>query len=83
MATPNENLLRLRDVIARVGIQKSQIYKLMELDEFPKSVKLSYKVSCWVASEIDEWIETKKNNVTKRRLPNEPKVSSSLDVFCK
>ena len=59
MATPNENLLRLRDVIARVGIQKSQIYKLMELDEFPKSVKLSYKVSCWVASEIDDWIENK------------------------
>lgn len=59
MSNPNENLLRLRDVIARVGIQKSQIYKLMELDEFPKSVKLSYKVSCWVASEIDDWIENK------------------------
>ena len=37
MATPNENLLRLRDVIARVGIQKSQIYKLMELDSMIRS----------------------------------------------
>jgi prophage regulatory protein len=59
MATPNENLLPLRDVIARVGIQKSQIYKLVDLSEFPRPIRLSYKASRWVESEINVWIENK------------------------
>lgn len=48
--------IRMPDLRKKVGLSKSQIYKLIQQDEFPEPVKLGKKVSVWVDSEVDEWM---------------------------
>ncbi|ETS32588.1 transcriptional regulator [Photorhabdus temperata] len=55
-------LIRLADVMKKVGLKKSWIYHLMQQDEFPKSVSLGARSVAWVEKEIDEWIINKINN---------------------
>ena len=48
-------LLRLSEVIERVGLGKSAIYARIRAKSFPRHVDLG-GVSVWVESEIDGWI---------------------------
>ena len=54
-----ERFLRMGEVIQRVGLSRSQIYKLISLNEFPAQIKLCCSISAWLESDIDDWIETK------------------------
>ena len=49
-------LIRMPEVIARVGIKRSMIYRLMGEGRFPRSRSLGQKCAVWVESEIDDWI---------------------------
>jgi prophage regulatory protein len=49
-------LLRLPEVIARVGLKRSAIYQRMSDGRFPRSRSLGPKCTVWIESEIDEWI---------------------------
>ena len=49
--------IRLPEVMQRVGLSKSQVYKLIAEDQFPKPVKVSQRISCWVVTEVDTWIK--------------------------
>ena len=51
-------LLRLPEVIARVGLKRSAIYQRMSEGRFPKSRSLGPKCAVWVESEIDDWIDS-------------------------
>lgn len=48
-------LLRRDDVLKKVGISKSTLYKLISTDCFPASIPVGGSVA-WVESEIDAWI---------------------------
>ena len=54
MAT--EYLLRLRDVSARSGLSRSEIYKQMKAGSFPRSVPLGPRSVAWPASDVDRWV---------------------------
>jgi prophage regulatory protein len=49
-------LLRLPEVMARVGLRRSAIYQRMSDGRFPRSRSLGPKCTVWVESEIDAWI---------------------------
>lgn len=49
-------LLRLPEVMDRVGLRRSAIYQRMSEGRFPKSRSLGPKCSVWVESEITAWI---------------------------
>jgi prophage regulatory protein len=49
-------LLRLPDVMARVGLRRSAIYQRMSEGRFPKCRSLGPKCSVWVEAEINAWI---------------------------
>lgn len=51
-------LIRLPEVIARVGIKRSMIYRLMGEGRFPRSRSLGPKCAVWVESEIDAWVKS-------------------------
>jgi prophage regulatory protein len=53
---PPARLLRLPEVMARVGLRRSAIYQRMSEGRFPKSRSLGPKCAVWVEAEIDEWI---------------------------
>lgn len=53
---PAGRLLRLPEVIARVGLKRSAIYQRMSDGRFPRSRSLGPKCTVWIESEIDDWI---------------------------
>lgn len=55
---PPGRLLRLPEVITRVGLKRSAIYQRMTDGRFPRSRSLGPKCTVWVEAEIDEWIRS-------------------------
>jgi prophage regulatory protein len=53
----DQRLLRLPEVMCRVGLKRSTIYKRMSEGRFPKSRSLGVKCAVWVESEISAWIK--------------------------
>ncbi len=56
-SAPNlSRLIRLPEVIRRVGISRSAIYKRMAEGRFPRSRSLGPKCAVWLEADIDQWI---------------------------
>lgn len=51
-----EELLRLPEVMRKVGLRKTAIYARMRLREFPKPVAIGVRARAWRASDIEQWI---------------------------
>ncbi|MES2353281.1 MAG: AlpA family transcriptional regulator [Pseudomonadota bacterium] len=49
-------ILRLKQVIARVGLSRSSIYLKISLQQFPKPISLGARAVGWLESEIEEWL---------------------------
>lgn len=47
--------LRLPDVMTRVGLSRSQIYRMIQSGEFPAPFKIGTQVSVWADNEVTEW----------------------------
>lgn len=70
ISVTRRRVLRLPAVINRTGLSRSQIYRLMELNEFPHSARISQAVSGWDEREIDQWLDlkfSKRDEVQKLR----------------
>ncbi|WP_430226852.1 helix-turn-helix transcriptional regulator [Paraburkholderia tropica] len=50
-----ERLIRVREVLASVGLGKTTLYKLMKDGEFPRPRRVR-NVSLWLESEVQGWI---------------------------
>lgn len=59
---PPSRLLRLPEVMDRVGLRRSAIYQRMSEGRFPKCRSLGPKCSVWVEAEIDAWINRVASN---------------------
>ena len=57
VSPPRSRLLRLPEVMDRVGLRRASIYQRMNEGRFPKSRSLGAKCAVWVEAEIDAWIE--------------------------
>ncbi|NCC23157.1 MAG: AlpA family transcriptional regulator [Alphaproteobacteria bacterium] len=49
-------ILRLPEVIARVGLKRASIYHHISEGNFPKPVPLGPRAVGWLEHEIDEWL---------------------------
>ena len=54
-----ESLLRLREVIARVGLSRSSIYLAISQDRFPRPALIGLRAVAWRSSEIENWIASR------------------------
>jgi prophage regulatory protein len=53
-------LLRLSEVMARCGLGRTSVYKLIGEGRFPAPVKtLGARASRWVEGEVDAWIQAR------------------------
>ena len=57
MVTQLQLFIRLPEVRQKVGMSKSYIYDLISQDKFPKPVKVSSRISCWVTAEVEQWVQ--------------------------
>jgi prophage regulatory protein len=49
-------LLRLPDVIARVGLRRTAIYAAVQAGTFPQPIKLGRRCVAWDSYSIETWI---------------------------
>ena len=54
-----QGIFRLGEVIAQVGLRKSQIYKMIRAGDFPQPVKLTNKAVGWHRKDIDDWLASR------------------------
>ena len=62
MKTIGERLLRLPEVLERVPFWKTTLHARIRKGLFPQNIKLGSNMVAWVASEIEEWINTQIKN---------------------
>ena len=48
-------LLRLPEVLTRVGLSRSEVYRRITDGTFPRPVKLGERASAWPEQEIEAW----------------------------
>lgn len=56
-AARKERLLRLKEVLHRVGYKRSRFLDLVRQGVFPKPVKLGPRAVAWPESQIDELVD--------------------------
>lgn len=52
----SDRFLRLRQVEDKIGFGKSWIYRQVQLQQFPPSIRLNSRHVAWLESEVDAWI---------------------------
>ena len=52
-------LLRLPQVIERVGLRRTAIYDLVKAGAFPAPIKLGRRCSAWPSDAVDAWIHAR------------------------
>ncbi len=52
-------ILRLPQVMKRIGVSKSWVYQNLKNGKFPKQIFLSERLVGWVDSDIDDWIKSR------------------------
>ncbi len=52
-------LLRLPQVVERVGISRSQIYRYLSDGRFPKPVSVGDRSIAWSSIEVDAWVHAR------------------------
>ncbi len=51
-----QNILRLPQVLGRIGLSRSMVYEMISHGDFPKPVQLGPRSVGWLADEVDTWI---------------------------
>lgn len=77
-AMTGTSLMRLKDVIQRTGLSRSAIYRKVQSNDFPKSVKLGDRMVAWHSREIDQWIAKRiadRNSSSRPKRPVRGKAS--------
>ncbi|GBF26612.1 hypothetical protein MnTg02_01653 [bacterium MnTg02] len=62
-----DSVLRLKEVVSRVGLKRSSIYDLVKEGAFPAPISLSKRARGWLASEVQLWIEARTNERNSER----------------
>ena len=52
-------VMRLDEVVARVGLSKSTVWRYIDEGDFPPPIKLGPRASGWIEHEIDDWIASR------------------------
>ena len=52
-----KSLQRLKQVRQIVGLSRSEIYRLISLNRFPKPIKLGERAVAWDADVIQAWVQ--------------------------
>ena len=55
-------ILRLPEVISRVGLKRASIYQYISIGAFPRSVSLGPRAVGWIEREIEDWLAERIND---------------------
>lgn len=49
--------LRAKDVLARTGLSKADLYRRVAAKTFPPQKRISHRVAVWIEAQVVEWQE--------------------------
>ena len=52
-------ILRRSEVVARVGLSRATLYRMISNGEFPRSVRIGVRATGWRSDEIDDWLASR------------------------
>lgn len=55
------NIIRVNQLVKKVGLSRTTIWRLEKQGKMPKRIVLSEKAVGYDMTEIDNWLETRKN----------------------
>lgn len=58
-------VLRLHEVLDRVGLSKSTLWRYINEGDFPSPIKLGPRATGWIEREVDEWIASRSRAVDR------------------
>ncbi|WP_437881068.1 helix-turn-helix transcriptional regulator [Pseudomonas sp. LRF_L74] len=58
---PLDRLIKLDEVMQQIGVGKTKVYDMIQLEEFPAPIKLG-RYSRWSLIEVQDWIEQQKQS---------------------
>jgi prophage regulatory protein len=53
----DDGFLRLKAVIAKTGVPRSSLYRMIKQGTFPRQVPLSHRSVGWRASAVQRWLD--------------------------
>jgi prophage regulatory protein len=56
-----KRIIRIKEVIRRVGLSRSSIYLSIQIGCFPKQFPLGSRSVGWLEEEIEQWISDRRN----------------------
>lgn len=51
-----DRLIKLEEVLSFTGLSRSELYRQIQEDTFPRPVKVGKRAVRWRESEVEEWI---------------------------
>jgi prophage regulatory protein len=54
-----QRVLRKRDVVRRVGMSASTIYRLEQSGNFPRRFRVGDRAVAWLESDIEAWVRAR------------------------
>lgn len=60
MTSATDRLLRLPEVIHRVGLSRTTIYSLIATGEFPRQIVIGPRAVAWSQQELEDWMTSKR-----------------------
>lgn len=61
----SKKIIRLPQVIEKVGLSRSSIYLLLKKNRFPASIQIGERSMGFLESDIDQWLDSKISNSKK------------------
>lgn len=60
MSVQNElRILKLKEIQPIVKLSRSSIYRLMDMNKFPKPIKIGDRSIAWRQQDIESWLQTR------------------------
>jgi len=59
MSESFDRLVRLRELIKLLSISRANVYRLMKIGKFHRSIKLTERTVVWRLSELEAWVQEK------------------------
>ena len=72
-----KKIIKLPEVKAKTTFSRSTIYRLIDMGEFPKQIKLAVRSSGWIKQEVEDYIE---NKINEREVAHEVTELVDLEV---
>lgn len=55
-------LIRMKDVLQRISLSKTEVYRRIKAGTFPKQVRLGLSRIAFVEAEIDQWVQERSDD---------------------